>query len=326
MKAVSQSLNKLVKGFTLVELMISVALGIFLTAITIHFFINVKQINRYQQGSMRIYENIHAASLLLGRWVRNAGDFGCKTLDDDRVIHYVHDIDMNYLGIKRNMPIELVSSTEPKKLQPYLKQMTKRVKPKTDMLWMRRLDRLYPLISYTEGSNGFLKVVGHPSFKQGDIIAISDCQNIDFLKLADDAKFNIDNTSIIPIYMSDSREHLSKHYDRNAYVAKLRSEILYVASTNRTNYNGEPIFALYSTNLNGRTLELIEGVEDMQVEVYGDNSESPFKQSKNTKPIKAIRVNLLFNSIENAMFEAKLTKDMLIRKWWSQIWTIRSVN
>lgn len=54
--------------------------------------------------------------------------------------------------------------------------------------------------------------------------------------------------------------------DENLRWGQYHSVILYVAKTDRTNEKGEPVYALYSTDLNGRTQERVEGVEKIKLE------------------------------------------------------------
>lgn len=54
--------------------------------------------------------------------------------------------------------------------------------------------------------------------------------------------------------------------DETLGLGQYHSVILYVAKTDRTNEKGEPVYALYSTDLNGQTQERVEGVEKIKLE------------------------------------------------------------
>ena len=68
-------------GFSLIELMVAMALGTFLLAGVIQIFISNKQSYRLQEGQSRVQENARYVLELLGRDVREAGYTGCRGLN-----------------------------------------------------------------------------------------------------------------------------------------------------------------------------------------------------------------------------------------------------
>lgn len=85
-----------------------------------------------------------------------------------------------------------------------------------------------------------------PRWKPGTILVLSSCREAELFVLEEDQVFEEDF--------------------KNKRLSKLHSIIFYVAKTDRKNEKGEPVYALYSTDLNGRTQERIEGVEKIKVE------------------------------------------------------------
>jgi type IV pilus assembly protein PilW len=67
------------RGFSLVELMIAVALGIFLTGGMIALFVNSNQTYRVQENLSRLQENGHFATNFLTQDIRMADYWGCLT-------------------------------------------------------------------------------------------------------------------------------------------------------------------------------------------------------------------------------------------------------
>jgi hypothetical protein len=116
------------------------------------------------------------------------------------------------------------------------------------------------------------------------------------------------------------------------------SRIFFIGQTSRKYFNGEPVLALFSSDLNGRTLELIEGVEMMIVR-YGEiiNDELIYKARENVshwKNVISLRVNVLFNSVEEGLqkprqyyFNGKNTmpNDRLMRQEFSFEWAIKGM-
>ena len=138
--------------------------------------------------------------------------------------------------------------------------------------------------------------------------------------------------------MAISGNHsLSKHYNEKSEVGVLSSNLFYVGDTGRVNANGHPIEALYCTDLNDRTMELIEGVEFLQVS-YGlkENIHQFLSADKvtNWQSVAKIRVSLLLNSIEDGLLEPKkyhindleiIPQDRLLRKWWTFEYAIKRI-
>ena len=96
--------------------------------------------------------------------------------------------------------------------------------------------------------------------------------------------------------------------------------------------------ALYSTDLNGRTLELIEGVEHFEVR-YGVKVKEKIiyfahHQVSSWQEVVSVRILALLNSIEDGLKAPKfyqfrdknvMPSDRLIRMWWAFEWTIKGI-
>lgn len=70
------------RGLSLVELLIAIALGLFLIWGVTQSFLTSRQSYRLQQGVSRVQENGRLAQEFLGFDIRNAGDYGCGSGDD----------------------------------------------------------------------------------------------------------------------------------------------------------------------------------------------------------------------------------------------------
>ena len=65
------------QGFTVVEIMVAVAISLFLLAGILQVLSSNKQTSRYQEAVARIQENARFALMFLGRDFRQAGYMGC---------------------------------------------------------------------------------------------------------------------------------------------------------------------------------------------------------------------------------------------------------
>ena len=333
-------------GFTLTEILIALCLGSILITLSIQLFLSVKQINQYQQGIARIQENMQTASILLGQWIRSAGDYGCNRMDAHRVLNIIGNIDANHLGINKSQSIQPLSINFLVGNPYFSNYALSRYKMGTDLLWIKRVSRFYPLNDYTEATDGTVKVIGNPRYRKGDILFLSDCQHIDVAMVTQDVNTplpRLETTIHINTNTDSSESKLSKRYSPSASLGKFESIIFYIADTLRKNQRGHSIYALFSTDMNGRTLELIEGVEAMQISVCCQPAEptelketSVCYQSEHWQTeclIQSVQVDLLLTSVEDVlqapleytMNQLKVKpQDRILRKWWSEQWAVRS--
>lgn len=98
-----------------------------------------------------------------------------------------------------------------------------------------------------------------------------------------------------------------------AQAGVLASVVYYIAKTLRVNGNGQPIYALYSTDLNGYTRELVEGVEQLDI-LYGTKKDNKIifyahPQITEWHLVSHVRVSALLTSLET------VRNDRLLRKW-----------
>ncbi|MBI2790517.1 MAG: PilW family protein [Gammaproteobacteria bacterium] len=316
------------KGVTLIELIISIGLGIIITASSLQVFLTIKQIFLTQQALARIQENARMVSDILGNAVKTSGNIGCSSFREDISFHISPDIDSHYFGL---LPYQRIIGVK-KELD---KKILQRVSPESDIIWIKSVRKNYPLRKATNGDDGYVLLHGSPRLKGGEVMAISDCSHVDFFKVK---KKSEEANHIISKIIFTNGFHFSKYFQDGAQVGIVGSKLFYIGDTGRINSNGNSIMALYSTDLNGRTLELIEGAEFLDV-LYGiDNNReiSYLKQSdiKDWKNVVKIKVKILLNSIEDGLIEPKkyeinqvqvMPRDRLMRMWWSYEWPIKGL-
>lgn len=160
-------------------------------------------------------------------------------------------------------------------------RVLRRYKKESDMLWLQSSK---PYLSTT-------------NLRSGTILAISDCKDLTFFRKCEDA------VSVVkaPFQLS-----------------VLTSTVYYVGDTRRKNTKGKTIYALYATDFNGRTLELVEGVEKLEI-VYGSFIEGALIYQKAHEvtdwyAIVSVRLKALLNTIEET--------EPIITKWWHYEWSL----
>lgn len=178
--------------------------------------------------------------------------------------------------------------------------MKKRLLSDSDVLWIkgvqhkRNLKKTWYIIESIQKIREILPI------KYGKVVVIGDCGHVDVFSVR---KNNFPIT-------------LSKQYQSNAQIGVFASIVFYIADTLRKNGAGNSIYALYSTDFNGRTLELIEGAEKLQVSIIEEGGK------------KKLYFKILLTSVEPAeVFKRSLStqtidSDRIMRVWYDFKWSL----
>lgn len=227
------------QGFSLVELLITMALGLLLSVGLIDLYISNQKTYHLTQTLARMQEDARAAMQIMRRDIRMAGYVGCGRLDEI-VLHSVDEINKT----------RLVGWHDGRSTSSMRLPMTQQnLKPNSDMLLLQSAEP--NTVAVTSTSNDKIQFAKKPDFETGDSLLISDCHKADIFR------FN--------------QPHFLEPYTA-AEVSRWQKIIYYLAETERNNKNAKPIYALYRRDLNGPATaqsELIGGVEDLQVQ-YGE--------------------------------------------------------
>lgn len=259
-------------GLSLVELMVAIGLGIFLTWGAIQAFLTGKQTYVLQQSLSRIQENARAAQELISFDVRNAGDYGCasgkqvhiplatpgqrNTAEDPNTLPAADKAraEFNFAHAVQVFDAASVNASLKTPLTP------------------EPLAGTHVLVAHTATNEGaYVRSAPAPtdaqfsvsgsanSFKVNDYLAVSDC-----------ARTFIFQTSTAGNTINVKNGNSNKLHEAplaNSSVMKLDAVIYYIAD----NAAGEP--ALYRRTLaDGNTSqELLSGVENLQIEVGVDS-------------------------------------------------------
>jgi type IV pilus assembly protein PilW len=291
-----QSLNagrlRYQRGLSLIELMIAIALGIFLTWGAIQAFLSGKQTYSMQQAVSRIQENGRMAQEFLGFDIRNAGNLGCGSQNLSNNINEpgCDDAPKNYDGV--NM-LENAGSMEfdfGKAVYGINNSDGSATSGETfDGAGLNPPPRKGTDILITRGvtdSNVVLSdpaAAGSAQFKVDNMVAEGACFSgickDDILVVSDCTKakiFQATNLTANSVVHSKSGENACSSwggkkkmsFNAGAKILKMHSKFYYVADNPAT---GRP--GLYVQGLTGGGQELLEGVEDLQLE-FGVDSDN----------------------------------------------------
>ena len=248
-------------GISLVEVMIAMVLGLFLTGSVVQFFVASRQSNRIHEATSHLQETGRMGLGIVSRDIRMADFWGCAS-DVTNVVNHLDSSGAGYVDYRAGG----VAGTEGGSGVP-------------DTLILRGgfgtgLDVEPP---FGPQPSADLKVRAGNDLGQGDIVLVSDCTNGDIFQISNanpgtggilahntgsataPGNYNASN----PGCPGGSAHCLSKVYGADASVFGMQ-QITYTVGTGS---EGEP--ALFR---NGA--EFLDGVEDLQV-LYGEDTDAP---------------------------------------------------
>ena len=301
------------KGFSLIELMIALVIGLILIAGVLQVFVGSTVTYSMQSGLSKIQENGRFAMSFLSRDLRQAGYTGCtsnstfaNTLRDaSGAIPSFLDI-TDLVGGNDNM-----NGTDSYNRVPLTG---------TDVVEVRFADTGGGCDVDSHNPNAAsISCEANHSFKSGDVLIVTDCSHTAVFQ---QSNTNNNNTISVIVHNTGSgTDNCTKglgtpvqcttngtaYQFNNGTVMRMNAYRYYVAN----NTLGEP--ALYRESISttaGTTgiaaSELVEGIENMQI-LYGEDTNSdgtanyyvPFDEIADADDIISMRVSLLVRSIED---------------------------
>ena len=288
------------RGLTLVELMISLTLGLLITLAIGYLYTNSRQTYRMNDNVARMQENGRYAMEMIGRDIRMAGYWGCAGMTISSPVNTLNNAtDYAY---KFGTPVEGHEATGTSTWAPAKDAGITGVVSGTDILTVRGVfDSGVTVTSHPGGSppgSADLKVSAGSGLVEGDIVLVSDCSNAAVFQITNintsSGKDNVvHNTGTgIP---GNATKALGKEYE-GGEIMRIATFTYYIG----LNAAGRP--ALYRLS-RGTAEELVENVENMQVtygvDTDGDRTVDEFRTANNVanwNTVRSVRVRLLLVS------------------------------
>ncbi len=292
-------------GFSMVELMVSITIGLFLLAGATSLLVTSKSNYQVNDDLARIQENARIAMEYLGRDLRMAGYFGCA---DNITAVYDHingaaggsifDTTSPIEGYETD-PVDNV--WEPSKSTDQIAL----INPGTDAITVRYLQpSSITLTTAMPQPSAVLKITTPNDLQQGEIVGVSDCSSSDIIQISGPAGTTIQTTGnlvhqtgntvtpgnanlLFPGCPGAAANCLSKIYDTGAQIMRLVSYRYYIGNDENIDEDGDgnaandgdadntpdPVLVRAGINVNGTTaaifpVQLVDGVEQMQI-TYG---------------------------------------------------------
>jgi len=284
-------------GMTLVELMVAMTLSLVILAGVIQVFISSKQSYRLNDAMSRVQENGRFAINFLVKDIRMAGFYGCAS--GTTPTNHVNSAGSYDYG---GPPIEGTDGASGTADTLIIRAATP-----SDIL----LTASMPLVSAD------LKTTSPSGLAEGDIIMVSDCASSDVMQITgpsgtgpSDTGNVVHNTGVgTP---GNATKNLSKAYGTDAVVMKM-NEFTYSIQTGAS---GQP--ALFRNNNNGTAMELVEGVDNMQI-LYGVDTDADSNKvaniysdattvdaANNWNNVVSVRISLLLQTIDDNVASSEI--------------------
>lgn len=291
------------RGYSMVELLISLTLGLMLTLGVIKIYTGSKQTYRTQDGMGRLQENARLALDIIAHDLRMIGYAGCNGLGEvavtDSGVTFAYTEDTAVAG---NQSTGADGATVSGSLPPNLSAAWRI--PHTDVLTIKSAGQCSQLISSSmaDAASAIAIPAGNScGFAANEIVMIANCSNADVFRISADPN------------LSDTLTHTGLS---QAYLASGETEVMRVASNTyyigtETTYGLPALFVINNTALTPTPATIVDGVENMQVQ-YGidtDDDDVPnrFVNADEVtdwaQPV-AVRVTLLMRTIENMQAQA----------------------
>lgn len=300
MRMHGKPIRAVLTGFSLIELMIGLALSLLLAMAIGQLFVSSKQNYQFVDNLSRLQENGRFAIGLLVREIRQAGFVGCGTLSPGFVLNNTLDLSdaTNFFKWNFAQSVEGFEATGGA-WNPTLDNSISNALPLGDIITIRRVvgGSVAVLAHATSSPPGMANVevsAGH-GFTQSDTVVVSDCVSA--------AIFQVTSNN------SSSLQHavaLGKEYPVGE-VTRVETTSFYL----RAGPGG--LSSLYRLQ-GGVAEELIEAVQDMQI-VYGvdanaDGTADEYVAANlvgDWSRVVAVRLSLLMMSIKDGLVESAQT-------------------
>jgi len=294
-------------GFSLVELMISLALGVVVAAGLVQLFVDSARTYNLVSGQSRMQESARYALEFISRGARSAGHIGCAP-EMDNIVRGLRgnwglipefNLTLTVEGFEGNddgtwtPPLTSLPRTEGganlNVHTPGNGIDTNVITPGTDVVVFRTVQ--YPgqrlmTVLQPDGDPVVSAPGGDPGFGIGDVVLVSDCEQGAMIRVtgmnvagnqatllhatAATGSF-YENSSVIdgPVgTIPFTLSFLGHSYGRETSVGAVRTTIFFIAPSTAVDSQGNNPSALWQKEGIGAPVELVSGVDDLEIQ-YG---------------------------------------------------------
>lgn len=294
------------QGFSLVELLVSIVIGLLLVVGVLQAFISSKETYTMQSGLAKLQENGRFAMTFIARDIRQAGYSGCSR-------------NATVSNVLRNASGALPSLVD---FENPLVATEGGADPDSIQVLFSDSSNICEIANHNTGSETIRCEAAHP-YEVGDIVVATDCEHTAVFQVHSigGGSDRVRHRQLAGSDIGNCTEGVGTPVDCSSVTGNLYSfDIGTVMALNSFRYyidnNDWEEPALYRDSLlvegayevGTRRNELVEGVEDMQI-LYGEDTNGdgtanyyvPADQIANVDDVISVRVSLLIRSIEDTI-------------------------
>lgn len=311
------------RGFTIIELMITMTLALIITAAVGLIFVSNQKTYKMSESISRQQESLRFATEIISYDLRMAGHFGCNStispadvppsLSDlvqsvDPNLKYTNPI-QGYTGgaVPVGLTVAELYQSIPGTPQDHVRSDVFRVQYASAQYW--------PVVTAMASANSTVEVTGKSGdFTTGNVLFIADCTKGD-LFVASGASFDAGSKKFTLAHAgaNNSSAAFSTAYDTSAEVMRYINRIYYIGSV-----GGRPTLLRKSLLVNPftgtgtvlETEEVADGIAEMTV-LYGEDTDGDEKVNlyrkantvANWSSVLSARVCLLYEGTDTSVSE-----------------------
>lgn len=270
-------------GFTLVELMVAMVVGLILMAGVLQIYLSSKQSDRVLTAEARMQENGRFAMHFLVHDLRMAGYMGCASINHitpNVIASPPPTMTFSSANIIRGFTYTTTSGwPSGYTVSASTNGAPANIVPGTSVVVLQfgSSDGAY-LTGNVDPINSNMQVTSNAgNWVQGSYVLVTDCASADLFRSTNTPKPN----SLGGVTLSygkgtyNTTNRLSRNYGRNAQTMSYESDTYFIGydpnDPDPNNSKGRP--ALYRMDINGNTQELVDNVQNINV-LYGVDTTS----------------------------------------------------
>jgi len=280
--------NNSARGFSLVELMIAIMLGLILIAGVIQVFLGNRQTQLSEQSVARVQESGRMALNFIQQDLRVAGFYGAGNFSNQLT-------SIAFSNLATGSAYAQYTNFSSNAIRTYTKSTSGAWSPSapssndmsaTAISNARNGSDLVAIFyGYDTGAAITSTVSGTTNvpikfsnatsscFNSGDLAMLSSLTNAVIFKVTNSPACTALTQSLQHSTTGNSNSSLGGTYDQYSRVMKLQHRVYYVGNTGRTNSKNEPVWALYRSDNGGAPEELVEGIEFLKFQ-FGERLSS----------------------------------------------------
>ncbi len=283
MKKIYTGSAKSIAGFTLVELMIAMALGLTVIASAVTVFSGSRKSVELNAALTDIQDSARFAMDAITRDIRMSGFQGCVDINSATAKILADDAPTD----------DYFNSAISASLIGDAGQWT----PEAPLGFIKPIDRAEPVpgthalsvqfgspVTYTFQPMATIDAdivldVDDSGLAEGDLALVSNCQVADIFKVTSYSGVSVQHSSAGNIDKRLSAPYGLAGPNNRARIMRFEANIYFIGDTKRVNGNGDKVYSLYKQTLpytaENRPIEMIEGVANMKIKLGFRNPTNP---------------------------------------------------